>query len=125
MLDTKLRHIRRKPRFCSAIFSSNTEIVAKRRSPLFIPNQRQEAHRPLNPGPPITWTLEGYKSYEIHIQTANRRLQVFKPTVATIEILDDPRRVLAQINGKPIQILCVIMFLWLLRLMAAGSNVEV
>ena len=37
------------------------------------------------------------------MQTANRRLQVFKPTVATIEILDDPRRVLAQINGKPIK----------------------
>jgi sRNA-binding regulator protein Hfq len=47
--------------------------------------------RLLSGGQPVTGTLEEYNPYEIHLQTSKRQLLVFKHTIATIEIVDEPK----------------------------------
>jgi len=43
-------------------------------------------------GQPVTGTLAGYNPYELLIQTAKVQLRVFKGAIATIEIVDEPKK---------------------------------
>lgn len=48
--------------------------------------------RQVSDGQPINGTIEGYNPYEIHLQTAKGQLLVFKHSIVTIEVADEPKR---------------------------------
>jgi len=43
-------------------------------------------------GQPVTGTVEGYNPYELLMQTAKVQLRVIKGAIATIEIVDEPKK---------------------------------
>lgn len=59
----------------------------------FIPKLRGKKIliRLVSGGQPVTGTIEGYNPYELLLQTAKGQLLVFKHTIATIEMVDEPR----------------------------------
>ena len=71
----------------------DTKSMADRHGPQFIPKLRGKKLiiRLNSGGQPITGTLEGYNPYEILIQTAKGQILVFKHSIATIEIVDEPK----------------------------------
>ena len=71
----------------------DTKSMADRHGPQFIPKLRGKKLiiRLVSGGQPITGTLEGYNPYEILIQTAKGQILVFKHSIATIEIVDEPK----------------------------------
>ena len=70
-----------------------TNSVAERHGPQFIPKLKGKKViiRLISGGQPVTGTIEGYNPQEILIQTAKGQLLVFKHSIATIEIVDEPK----------------------------------
>ena len=70
-----------------------TNSVVDRHGPQFIPKLKDKKViiRLVSGGQPITGTIEGYNPQEILLQTAKGQILVFKHSIATIEIVDEPK----------------------------------
>jgi RNA chaperone Hfq len=79
--------------------AQETKSGAERHGPQFIPKLKGKKViiRLISGGQPITGTIEGYNPQEILLQTAKGQLLVFKHAIATIEIVDEPKRYRADI----------------------------
>jgi RNA chaperone Hfq len=67
--------------------------IEKQGTPQFIPKLKGKKvlMRLISGGQPVTGTVEAYNPYEILLQTTKGQLLVFKHSIATIEILDEPK----------------------------------
>ena len=73
----------------------NTNSAERQEPQWFIPTLKGKKViiRLVSGGQPVTGIIEGYNPYEILLQTtAKGQLLVFKHAIATIEIVDEPKR---------------------------------